>query len=124
MAEERFTEAVTACGEPAMDAIWRKGTQLRALLRSVYGEAFESFDAQAEDVKNDFFWACADMAHDISRLAELAQQADIARAQRTKNPLSTGEQRLLAAFGKVLPADREFILSYAEDAAQNPAAVE
>lgn len=56
----------------AMDAhssLTAKLAQLQALLMMTYGEARESIDNMNETLRDNYFWACSDMANDCLKLA-------------------------------------------------------
>lgn len=47
-----------------------KLAQLQALLMMTFGEARESIDNMNEKLRDNYFWACSDMANDCLKLAD------------------------------------------------------
>lgn len=47
-----------------------KLAQLQALLMMTYGEARESIESMNDVLRDNYFWACSDMANDCLKLAE------------------------------------------------------
>jgi hypothetical protein len=77
MAESDFTQNTThgkAYKEAADDTLTRKSAQLSAMLTTVVGEGFQSFDGYNAKVKENFLWACQDLADEINVLAELVTE--------------------------------------------------
>lgn len=58
----------------------RKLSQLEAVLHGTYGDSREGFDSMADDVRENYMWACADLAGECK---ELAQRVSTAAHNRT-----------------------------------------
>ena len=54
--------------EHPVDELSRKAAQLYAMLVTTYGAGFESFNDYNETIKDNYLWACADLARDITKL--------------------------------------------------------
>jgi len=63
------SQAVSEYKEHPVDTLSRKSSQLAALLFAVYGGGFEAFDCLNETLKNNYLWACADLAGEVQELA-------------------------------------------------------
>lgn len=69
MAENHSTQLPKEEHENPIDALTRKSAQLSALLSTTYGNCFESFEACNDTIKQNYLWACADLAHEVEVLA-------------------------------------------------------
>ena len=56
--------------EAPIDQLTRKTAQLYAMLATTYGGGFDAFNAWSNSIKNDYLWACADLAKEINVLSE------------------------------------------------------
>ncbi len=52
------------------NALTRKLAQLKAMLFMTYGDAQEGFDGMNDELKDNFMWACSDMANECHALSE------------------------------------------------------
>lgn len=48
----------------------RKLAQLKAMLFMTYGDAEESFSGMSDELRDNFMWACSDMADECHTLSE------------------------------------------------------
>lgn len=73
MADQDSTQYVNlpSCNDDPVDLLTKKSKQLHALLKTIIGEGFDSFDKWNEDIKHNFLWACAELATDIEELSLL-----------------------------------------------------
>lgn len=55
--------------EDAIDQLHRKSAQLSAMLTMIIGIGFDAFDANSEAIKQNYLWACSDLACDVEVLA-------------------------------------------------------
>jgi hypothetical protein len=55
--------------EAPIDTLTKKSAQLRAMLATTVGEGFESFNTYNVTIKENFLWACEDLASDIEKLS-------------------------------------------------------
>ena len=61
-------ETVTQDDIDTRDLLSKKLVQLHAMLMMTYGNARETIDSMSEDLRDSYFWACADMAKDCIEL--------------------------------------------------------
>jgi len=52
----------------AIDKLSIKLAQLEAMTAMIYGEGFSSFDGSSKSIKENYLWACADMASEARNL--------------------------------------------------------
>lgn len=52
-----------------VEAISEKSAQLRAMLFQTYGEGLDIFRRMSDETRDNYMWACSNMAHEISELA-------------------------------------------------------
>jgi len=50
------------------DTLLKKIAQLEALLHGTYGEAQEGFNSMADELRDNYLWACADLAGECKEL--------------------------------------------------------
>ncbi len=55
--------------------------QLHALLMMTYGEAADSFGSLNAEDRENYLWACADMANDCTRMADEAEACALAEGR-------------------------------------------
>lgn len=55
--------------EDPIDALARKSAQLFSMLITTYGEGFESFNSYNDEIKENYLWACSDLALEIRELS-------------------------------------------------------
>jgi hypothetical protein len=79
MAEADFTQSTIPQpkyhDEDTIDRLNRKSSQLHALIRTTVGLGFQGFDSWNDTIKENFLWACADLAEEVeetSRKLEIA----------------------------------------------------
>ena len=53
-----------------IDLLSQKAKQLAAMLRLTISESGECLRNQTDGVQHDYFWACSDLADEVSELAE------------------------------------------------------
>jgi hypothetical protein len=46
----------------------RKSAHLSAMLALISGEGFTSFNAYSDEIRDQYLWACADLAAEVSAL--------------------------------------------------------
>lgn len=68
MAKQSITEQ--------FDLLLTKLAQLEALLTATYGNSGESFDSMSELKRDNYLWACTDMAGDCAALAQRMRRKD------------------------------------------------
>jgi hypothetical protein len=56
--------------EDPIDSLTKKSAQLYAMLSTTYGAGFESFNSYNDTIKDNYLWACADLARDIEKLSD------------------------------------------------------
>lgn len=54
-----------------------KLAQLTAILNSIYGGGFESFQCLNDTLQENILWACADLSEDCERLADSLTPANV-----------------------------------------------
>ena len=71
MTEADFTheESASKYKEHPVDELSKKSAQLHAMLTSVFGSGYQSFNGYNDTIKENFLWACADLAQDIHNLS-------------------------------------------------------
>jgi hypothetical protein len=69
--------------EKPTDRLTKKAAQLAAMLQMTYGAGFDSFHAWSDTIKENYLWACADLAEEISALA-IQLEADALLGLATK----------------------------------------
>jgi len=72
MAESNFTpdeKIVADLTEDACDVLSRKAAQLSALLTVIVGEGFDSFNLYNDEIKQNYLWACQDLAWEVKSLS-------------------------------------------------------
>lgn len=52
------------------EILYRKLRQLHAMLLRTYGEEGSNLQAMADELRDDYMWACADVANDCMALSE------------------------------------------------------
>ncbi len=52
------------------EILHRKLRQLHAMLLRTYGEEGSNLQAMADELRDDYMWACADVANDCMKLSE------------------------------------------------------
>ncbi len=52
-----------------IDLLTKKAGQLSAMLETAHGAGFASFNAYNDSTKENYLWACADLAAEINALA-------------------------------------------------------
>ena len=60
-----------------LDKLQNKLAQLTAILNSIYGGGFESFQGLNDTLKENILWACADLSEDCERLADSLSPASL-----------------------------------------------
>lgn len=55
--------------ESPIDQLTTKTGQLHAMLATIYGSGFETFNLYNDTIKQNYLWACADLAKEIDVLA-------------------------------------------------------
>ena len=53
-----------------LEKLQRKLAQLTAILNSIYGGGFESFQSLNNTLQENILWACADLSEDCERMAD------------------------------------------------------
>ena len=64
-------ETVTQDDRDNHELLSKKLGQLQAMLMMTYGNARETIDSMSDDLRDSYFWACADMANDCIELNDL-----------------------------------------------------
>ena len=67
MANETVSDEVAGA---AFDALHAKLKQLQAMLLMTYGEANESFSSMNKEMRDNYLWACENMAGDCVTLTQ------------------------------------------------------
>lgn len=52
------------------DVLSKKTAQLSAMLTVIYGGGYEAFQECEDKIKDNYLWACADLAKEIKDLTE------------------------------------------------------
>jgi hypothetical protein len=55
--------------EDPIDTLHLKSMQLFAMLKTVVGEGFQTFQLKSDTIQENYLWACSDLADEIQRLA-------------------------------------------------------
>jgi len=56
-----------------IDALTQKSAQLHAMLEMTYGEARECFSNMNRELRDNYLWGCASLAHEIEKLANAVE---------------------------------------------------
>lgn len=72
MAAIHSTQADAASEQQAeaINMLSNKVTQLHSMLTVIIGEGFESFNNYNDNIKENYLWACADIADEVKRLSD------------------------------------------------------
>lgn len=77
MAEADFTQNATTLpqyhNERTIDRLTRKSSQLTALITTTVGGGFESFNLWNDTIKDNFLWACADLAKEVEETSRILE---------------------------------------------------
>ena len=68
--DELASKVAPAYIEDPRDQLTKKSAQLSALLITITGGGFESFNAYNGTIKDNYLWACADLAKEVSALSD------------------------------------------------------
>ena len=67
MADSNLTKARDL---ETIDLLCQRTKQLTAMLRMAHGESGEALRNKSDAIQDAYFWSCADMAEELSGLAE------------------------------------------------------
>lgn len=69
MTTDNFTELTSSDKIDLIDQLTAKTSQLSALLTMISGSGFEDFNGYNDTIKQNYLWACADIANGVRALA-------------------------------------------------------
>jgi hypothetical protein len=77
MAEADFTQSTIPLpmyhDERTIDRLTRKSSQLTALITTTVGGGFEAFNLWNDTIKENFLWACADLAKEVEETSRILE---------------------------------------------------
>ena len=76
MAESTVDQTVISASD-TLDKLETKLAQLNAILNSIYGGGFESFQGLNDTLQENILWACGDLSSDCQRLASSLSPASV-----------------------------------------------
>lgn len=71
----------------ALDNVYRRSLQLKALLMQTYAEAGDQFRDQDDETQDNYMWACGDTARELVGYVDKFMELDcaITAAERQRN---------------------------------------